>query len=57
MEDVLQKKEMDFHAMRIRADGYTVLPALLDADECDEARRQLDRLEPERAREIGRAHV
>ena len=50
MEDVLQEKELDSHAERMRADGYTVLPALLDADECDEARRQLDRLEPERAR-------
>lgn len=37
------------HVLRLRLAGYTVLPGLLTRDECDEARRELDRiLEAER---------
>jgi len=46
----LDKTDFDAHVARMRADGYTVLPELLQADECDEAQRQLDRLEPQRGR-------
>ena len=41
--------EQDFrdHVLRVKLDGYTVLPDLLTGEECDESRQQLDRLSEE----------
>ena len=35
------------HIIRIKLEGYTVLPGLLTGEECDLARQQLDRLAKE----------
>ena len=41
--------EQDFrdHVLRVKLDGYTILPDLLTGEECDESRQQLDRLSEE----------
>ena len=41
--------EQDFqqHVIRIKLEGYTVLPGLLTSEECNQARKQLDRLAEE----------
>jgi ectoine hydroxylase-related dioxygenase (phytanoyl-CoA dioxygenase family) len=35
---------LDVHIQRIELDGFTVVPGLLTPEECDEARRELERL-------------
>ena len=42
--------EFDPHCRKVKADGYTVLPAVLTSEECDAATMELDRLEKERDR-------
>ena len=40
--------EFDTHVSNLKRDGYTVLAAMLSSEECDTARRELDRLEKEK---------
>jgi ectoine hydroxylase-related dioxygenase (phytanoyl-CoA dioxygenase family) len=49
-EEQVGKEEFNAHVTRMQRDGFTVLPALLSAEECDEARHQLDLLAPQRQR-------